>query len=160
MTDNIDLIAEARDIWEADDLYPDQMIPRLVKALEAADQRAMQAEAELRDVWRTDIPSLKDARDQLAAVVEKAEDYVTRHYLDMRFGDEVLPILATAPADALREHDAKVRAKAVRDARDEMGVYVGDEDSEWWDGYRNGQRRQNTALGEYADRIEREAGLK
>ena len=35
---NADLIAEARDIWEADDLYPDQMIPRLVKALEASDQ--------------------------------------------------------------------------------------------------------------------------
>lgn len=53
-----------------------------------------------------------------------------------------------------------VRAEAVRSARDELGVYVGDEDSDWWDGYRNGQRRQNTALGEYADRIEREAGLK
>ena len=76
------------------------------------------------------------------------------------YAPDLLDILATAPAGALREHDAKVRAKAVRDARDELGVYVGDEDSEWWDGYRNGQRRQNTALGEYADRIEREAGLK
>ena len=54
---------------------------------------------------------------------------------------------------------AKVRAEAIRSARDELGVYVGDEDSDWWDGYRNGQRRQNTALGEYADRIEKEAGL-
>ena len=60
----------------------------------------------------------------------------------------------------LAEHDAKVRAEAVRDARDELGVYVGDEDSEWWDGYRNGQRRQNTDMAEYADHIEREAGQK
>ena len=54
---------------------------------------------------------------------------------------------------------AKVRAEAIRSARDELGVYVGDEDSDWWDGYRNGQRRQNRALGEYADRIEKESGL-
>ena len=39
-----------------------------------ADQRAVQAEAELRDAFRTDIPSLKDQRDALAAVVEKVRE--------------------------------------------------------------------------------------
>lgn len=107
---NAELIAEARQLIRHSSVsVPEHanMLGRLADALEAADQRAMQAEAELRDVWRTDIPSLKDARDQLAAVVEKAEDYVTRHYLDTRFGDEVLPMLATAPTDALREVKAE-----------------------------------------------------
>lgn len=79
--------------------------------------------------------AVEQERNQLAAVIEQVEDYVTRHYLDTRFGDEVLPMLATAPADALREHDAKVRAeereKAAQIAEDAPGTeasgyYAGD----------------------------------
>lgn len=44
---------------------------------------------------------------EYAAVIEQAEDYVTRHYLDTRFGAEVLPILAADSADALREVKAE-----------------------------------------------------
>lgn len=51
--------------------------------LEAADQRAA----------------------EYAAVVEKAEDFVTRHYLDTRFGDEVLPILASGKDPYRKEAD-------------------------------------------------------
>ena len=58
--------------------------------------------------WKDRAVEAERERDALAAVVEKAEDFVTRHYLDTRFGDEVLPILASAPADALREVKADV----------------------------------------------------
>ena len=42
----------------------------------------------------------------------------------------------------LAAHDAGVAAKALEDACDELGVYVGDEDGDYWTGYRDGQRRQ------------------
>lgn len=50
----------------------------------------------------------------------------------------------------------RIQAAAIRDARDELGVYIGDEDGEYWDGYRQGQRRQFAVLSGYADRIEGE----
>ena len=42
----------------------------------------------------------------------------------------------------LAAHDAEVTAKALERGVDELGVYVGDEDGDYWDGYRDGQRRQ------------------
>lgn len=117
----------------------------LADALEAAEQRAVEAERERDDLEsrladylcdstggllsktgydvRTMVAHTEDyyaklhaeeradvesERDALVAVVEKAEDHLTRHYLDMRVADEVLPILAAAPADVLRERDARV----------------------------------------------------
>ena len=72
-----------------------------------ADQRAVQAEAELRDAFRTDIPSLKDQRDALAAVVEKVRAFIERQSGWFRYRAEpVSTVLATTPADALRERDA------------------------------------------------------
>lgn len=42
----------------------------------------------------------------------------------------------------LAAHDAEVTAKALERGVDELGVYVGDEDGDYWTGYRDGQRRQ------------------
>lgn len=48
----------------------------------------------------------------------------------------------------------RIKADAVREARDQLGVDISDNESEWWDGYRQGQRRQFAVLAEHADRIE------
>ena len=50
----------------------------------------------------------------------------------------------------LAAHDAEVAAKALEDACDELGVYVGDEDGDYWTGYRDGQRRQIHVLKKLA----------
>src|SRR5699024_8818995 len=79
------LIAEARVIWEADDLYPDQMIPRLVKALEAADLRVEEAEREHQgahgayDLLREKNRQTMQQRDALAAVVEAIQSWFNEY---------------------------------------------------------------------------------
>lgn len=92
----------------------ESLAERLADALEAAEKRAENAEGE-RDLFKREQVRLaarcdqaQNERDALASVVEKAEDFVTRHYLGTRFGDEVLPILTAAGADALREVKAEV----------------------------------------------------
>ena len=137
MTDhtNAELIADARQLIRHSSVSAPEhanMLDRLADALEAvvqerdnwkmsaeeaeraekrADQRAVQAEAELRDAFRTDIPSLKDQRDALAAVVEKVRAVIHGPSGLSINEEKVWQIVnsATAPADALREHDAKVR---------------------------------------------------
>lgn len=99
---------------------------RFIDLKRAADQRTVQAEAELRDAFRTDIPSLKDQRDALAAVVEKVREEATAAQRDADLGqwaDDLLAIITTAPADALREHDAKVRALANQE-RDQIAAVI------------------------------------
>ena len=44
--------------------------------------------------------------------------------------------------------------KKVRDWIDRRGVYVGDEDSEWWDGYRQAQREVMLSAHELIDSLE------
>ena len=44
--------------------------------------------------------------------------------------------------------------KKVRDWMDRRGVYVGDEDSEWWDGYRQAQRVVMLSAHELIDSLE------
>lgn len=72
-----------------------------------------------------------------------------------------LPI-ATTQARALlaspwlARRDARIRAEAVRAFGDTLGVHVGDEDDDWWRGYRQGQREALHAAREHANRIERE----
>lgn len=106
---NADLIAEARDFVQMGSginvMEADRLIEELSRELEAADQRAT----------------------EYAAVIEKAEDFVTRHYLDTRFGDEVLPILATAPADVLRE----VKAAAWDEGAGDMAEHI--DNGAWWE---------------------------
>lgn len=97
MTDNADLIAEARDVLSrpirADHESEEArgVIQRLVYALEATEHRAT----------------------EYAAVVEKVRAWADRNK-GMGYGTgtgasalEILDILATAPADALRERDAE-----------------------------------------------------
>lgn len=57
------------------------------------------------------------------------------------------------PADT---HEAYRRGQedALRAAADERGVNVGDEDDEWWSGYRQAQREVIHWLSDRADRIE------
>ena len=50
----------------------------------------------------------------------------------------------------LAAHDAEVTAKALERGVDELGVYVGDEDGDYWTGYRGGQRRQIHVLKKLA----------
>src|SRR5690606_14443773 len=99
---NAELIAKANAISTNDVVANPRryrnLIVRLAAALEAADQRAA----------------------EYAAVVEKAEAFVTWHYPDTRFGDEVLPILASTGADVLREHDAALIGRLA----DEAGYFL------------------------------------
>jgi hypothetical protein len=53
----------------------------------------------------------------------------------------------------LAAHDAEVAAKALRALADNLGVNVGDDDSEWWQGYRQAQREFVHGVAERADRI-------
>ena len=112
---NAELIAEARGIdfeWVLDNSPEDSVetIQELAVALEAAEKRAEQAEAELRDVWRTDIPSLKDQRDAALAVIEKVQEHsqaVTSASANVQKLWAIQEALAAAPADALREVKAE-----------------------------------------------------
>lgn len=146
MTDQTtaELIAEARDIWEVDDLYPDEMIPRLVKALEAAEQRA-EFHADQEALLRDDIGNLEAERDsamasykdymalrrkaaELSAVVEKARAVIECESGWFRYrAGRVLDILATAPDDALRE----VKAEAWQEGAYRVYNSTLDE-AEWW----------------------------
>ncbi|GGO59066.1 hypothetical protein GCM10010910_01120 [Microbacterium nanhaiense] len=77
---------------------------QIADALEAADQRAELAEANL-SVEESKNAGYRAKNNQLAAVVEKSLAVVT----DSDQGDSFLPLLTvleSAPADALREHDA------------------------------------------------------
>lgn len=109
------------------------VIRRLADALEAADQRAEEAESD-RDLFKREQVRLaarcdqaQNERDALAAVIEQAEDHLTRHFLDMLVADEVLPILASAPADALRE----VKADVWDEGADAMAEHI--DNGAWWE---------------------------
>ena len=49
--------------------------------------------------------------------------------------------------------EAEVKAEALREFADTRGVHVGDEDDEWWRGYRQAQRECLHAAAAAADRI-------
>ena len=90
MSENIeDLVADTRDhaaymrrVWGDDAEVRDdsRLFDRLADALEAKHKRA----------------------EELYAVIEAAEDWVTAHYLDTQVGEKVLAILSRIP-----EHDDK-----------------------------------------------------
>lgn len=133
---NADLIGEATRAAQAVYLATDErladdlsrIIHTLAERLEAADQRAAQAEAELKDAYRTDIPSLKEQRDELAAVVEKVLSHDPLHGADsgLHCGGMapcIRDILATAPADALRELKAEAIREYVTAARENPHTY-------------------------------------
>lgn len=68
-----ELVAEAQAFSKAHHILGETLTAdryqRLAEALKAENKRAEQAEAELQDAFRTDIPSLKDERDELRAVI-------------------------------------------------------------------------------------------
>lgn len=72
--------------------------------------RAEDAERQHRLSQQAWAETLSD-RNQLAAVVEKAGRVLTTDYHGSPAEADVLPILATVPADALREHDAALIEK-------------------------------------------------
>lgn len=77
--------------------------------LEAAEQRAEDAEGEMEGMVDLDsefIHRLETQRDQLAAVIEKVRAEVeAADGVDVT-SQNLIPVLASAPADVLREHDA------------------------------------------------------
>lgn len=127
MTDhaNAELIAEARQLGRHSSVSAPEhanMLGRLADALEAAEKRADQVEAtaeHLHDEDTREIVALTQERDAALAVIEKVRAYAesiprtrdrdvnpglsNRSWLTAQ---DVLGILASAPADALREHDA------------------------------------------------------
>ncbi|MGO2150818.1 MAG: hypothetical protein ACTH32_06410 [Microbacterium gubbeenense] len=124
---NAELIEVAREFTDPDVGYAyksdwdhgqaNPLIARLASALEAAEQRAdrMDAAAERHNSIASDIAEeaweLEDQRDAALAVIEKVrletEELRTQGYPV----GVLLRILATAPADALRE----VKANAIRE---------------------------------------------
>ena len=79
-------------------------------------------------------------------------------FSDVNFSDwpEVQSFVEGKVADAilssdwLAAHDAEVTAKSLERGVDELGVYVGDDDGDYWAGYRDGQRRQIHVLKKLA----------
>lgn len=69
MATDIDDLDDPELLLDVDDAAV--IINEAADALEAATERASQAEAELRDVLRVDIPSLKAERDAALAVIER-----------------------------------------------------------------------------------------
>lgn len=164
MTDS-ELIADARQLIRHSSVsVPEHanMLGRLADALEAAEQRAEKAEGE-RDLFKREQVRLaarcdqaQNERDQLAAIVKKVLSHDPLHGADsgLHCGGMapcIRDILTTAPADALREHDAKVRAEELREAYADVQAYT---DS----GAPFGHRPVEEFLLRRADRIEREAG--
>lgn len=117
MTDNAELIAEARDFVQMGSginvVEADRLIEELSRELEAAEKRAEEAEEYAQRVGHAH-KECHGQRDQLAAVVEKVRRVGTKT-------PELIDILATAPAAALREHDARVWDEAI-DAASEQGT--------------------------------------
>lgn len=56
----------------------------------------------------------------------------------------------------LAEHDRQVKLAVLRGFAGSLGVNVGDEDSDYWQGYRNGQRQALRKANDDIDRIEKE----
>ena len=111
---NAELIDEARQLIRHSSVSAPEhanMLGRLAAALEAAEQRADQAEAtaeHLHDEDTREIVALTQERDALAAVVEKVRVFIERQSGWFRYrADPVSTVLATAPADALREVKAE-----------------------------------------------------
>ena len=139
------------------------------RAEQRAEKRAEEAEAtaeHLHDEDAREIVALTQERDAALAVIEKVRAYAesiprtrdrdvnpdlsNRAWLTAQ---DVLYVLTSAGADVLREHDAKVRAEALREAYADLEAYT---DS----GAPFGHRPVEEFLLHRADRIEREAGLK
>lgn len=68
---------------------------------------------------------------------------VVKHGWMKRAEEWLVPLIAAA--------EQRGREAALREAADECGVNVGDEDDEWWRGYRQAQREKCRELSERAD---------
>lgn len=81
--------------------------------------------------WLHDPPKIVDSGHpaRLSLMAETLNTFATR----------LRTILADA-AGAIAKHEQEVRAHALREFADTRGVNVGDEDDEWWKGYRQAQR--------------------
>jgi len=83
---------------------------------------------------------------EIAQRIDKALDGDCGYGVGGYLADQIAPLIA--------EHDAKVRAEALREARDNVRA-----SSFWADGSDNYADRVRGYLSNEADRIEREAGL-
>lgn len=92
--------------------------------MEAADQRAEDTERERDSAMASyeDYLRIRHERDAALAMIEKVQGEVSKGEFDPDLGDwadELLALIDTAPAEVLREHDAKVRAEELREAAEE-----------------------------------------
>lgn len=116
MDDVKDLIADARKARVQESAFP--LHTRMLDALETQRDRIRVLEAELEEEsGRANDEHLRYMRSsrgelELAAVIEKVRVAATEEFTWQQFGSAVDRILATAPADLLREHDAEVWGKA------------------------------------------------
>lgn len=109
----------------------------LAERLEAADQRAELAEANL-SVEESKNAGYRAKNNQLAAVVEKVRGILPHQNRLDEYGVEPVrwavrkaqETLATAPADALREHDAALIEAYQAEIRSTIGAF-GDADGVW-----------------------------
>ena len=79
---------------------PGEWVPKLVREYRAE----MEAES---DDFERKKEAAERVRDELAAVIERTQDYVVRHHFDSTTGRAVDAMLDAVPADVLRERDAE-----------------------------------------------------
>lgn len=86
-------------LWGKDEIFNHMLA--LTCALASEHKRAESATKTGQRIY-ADALKVAAERDELRAVIESTEDWVTRHYLDTHMGEKVLAILSRIP-----EHDDK-----------------------------------------------------
>lgn len=125
------------------------------KALYVAGLRALLANHPEVDDANSEAEGLSEAERE-ALADWWASDWPSdgSHVLDA-LADVVAGILAARVTAAESEARARGAVEALREFADSRGVNVGDEDDEWWSGYRQAQRECLRDAADRADEYER-----
>lgn len=144
---NAELIAELRGFAAGSESARATLMRDAAAALEAAEQRAADAEVQAALNYGAAGEALRAAaqRDQYAAVVEKVRQAASSHWeyqtrREAKFGREgsscvcavcdIMRALTAAPADTLREHDGALIEAYQSQIRSTIGAF-GDADGVW-----------------------------
>ena len=140
--DAIEALVKERDEWvdRADDAYAynSDVTDILEQFRETERERdELKLAVNIQDRMAENYAAVELQRLELAAVVEKVRDVASEPRFVNGVDREIMDILSTAAADALREHDAAL----IESLADDRGVDASeDHDDEWWVGYRQAQR--------------------